>query len=139
VNNQADAHALINYHDASSTAPAADSPFEHSGMDRMTRYDAYIASDRIYVFMDGAPAACSKYPAGAFTLAGSVAVTFGDVLYHEGAETEVGACEKGALTALPFLNRHQCNETVRHWDDLGWKSGVAAPEWDATRFPCRDY
>jgi hypothetical protein len=108
-------------------------------MDRMTRYDAYISAGLLYVFMDGAPAACTKYPGGGFSLKGSVTVTFGDVLYHEGAETEVGSCTEGALTSLPFLNRHQCTETSRHWDDLGFKSGVAAPEWDEKRFPCTAY
>jgi hypothetical protein len=108
-------------------------------MDRMTRYDAYISSDRLYVFMDGAPAACTKYPQGDFSLQGPVTVTFGDVLFHEGAEGEVGSCVQGVLTSLPFLNRHQCTETSRHWDDLGFKSGVAAPDWDELRFPCVAY
>jgi hypothetical protein len=145
VNNQPAAHALIDYDNgnngmsASGTIPPADPPFEHAGMDRMTRYDAYISSGLLYVFMDGAPAACTKYPGGGFSLKGSVTVTFGDVLYHEGAETEVGSCTEGALTSLPFLNRHQCTETSRHWDDLGFKSGVAAPEWDEKRFPCTAY
>ena len=145
VNNQPAAHALIDYDNgnngmsASGTIPPADPPFEHAGMDRMTRYDAFISSGLLYVFMDGAPAACTKYPGGGFSLKGSVTVTFGDVLYHEGAETEVGSCTEGALTSLPFLNRHQCTETSRHWDDLGFKSGVAAPEWDEKRFPCAAY
>jgi hypothetical protein len=140
VNNQAPDHALIDYDDPSMTGsiPPAPSPFEHASMDRMTKYDAYISSSRIYVLVDDLPAACMRYPTNGFALGGSVSVTFGDVLYHEGAETEVAACRPGP-TAMPFLFNHQCTETKRHWDDLAFKSGAPAPAWDLTRFPCEDY
>jgi hypothetical protein len=38
-----------------------------------------------------------------------------------------------------FEHGHQCEETKRHWDDLGFKAGVAAPAWDNDRFPCVAY
>ncbi len=145
VNNQAPYHALVDYDNWSGgmntdqTIPPAEPPFEHAGMDRMTKYDAYISSERLYVFVDGTPAGCTLYPTTGFALSGPVSVTFGDVLYHEGAETEVGSCVAGSPTGMPFLLVHQCTETKRHWDDLGFKSGVNVPEWDSTRFPCVSY
>jgi hypothetical protein len=145
VNNQAPDHALVDYDNWSGgmntnqTIPPAEPPFEHAGMDRMTKYDAYISSDRLYVFMDGTPAGCTQYAKNGFTIGGPVTVTFGDVLYHEGAETEVGSCVAGSPTGMPFLLDHQCTETKRIWDDLGFKSGVNVPQWDSTNFPCVSY
>jgi hypothetical protein len=144
VNNQAPDHALIDYDNwnngaaAGATLPPYESPFEHAGVDRMTTYDAFVSSGRLYVFMDGKPAGCMLYPANGFALGGPVTVTFGDVLYHEGAETEVATCRSGP-TALPFLYNHQCTETKRHWDDLAFKSGVATPQWDEATFACAAY
>jgi hypothetical protein len=113
--------------------PPNEPPLEHAGMDQLTRFDAYISSDRVYVFMDGTAAGCTHYPSGTgFVLSGSVSVTFGDVLYHEGAEGVV--CQQ--VRPFPFLYQHQCTETQRHWDDLAFKNGVAAPAWDSTNFPC---
>jgi hypothetical protein len=85
--------------------------------------------------MDGAPGGCVHYPTKGFTLTGAVTVTFSDVLYHEGAGDEQ-LCDQTRPYA--FLHEHQCTETVRHWDDLGIKSGVAPPAWDA-RFACTAY
>jgi hypothetical protein len=144
VNNQAPDHALIDYDDwnaggaATATLPPVESAFEHAGMDRMTTYDAYVSSSRLYVLMDGKPAGCTLFPSSGFALGGPVTVTFGDVLYHEGAETEVAQCRSGP-TAMPFVYNHQCTETKRHWDDLGFKSGVPAPAWDESRIPCLAY
>src|SRR5208282_1342036 len=89
----------------SSPIPPADPPFEHAGMDRMTRYDAYISSNQLYLFMDGAPAGCMQYPSNGFALAGPVTVTFGDVLYHEGAQDEL-ICSQAR--PYPFMHEHQC-------------------------------
>jgi hypothetical protein len=144
VNNQAPIHAIIDYDTwtadpssaTSSPIPPADPPFEHAGMDRMTRYDAYISSNQLYLFMDGAPAGCMQYPSNGFALAGPVTVTFGDVLYHEGAQDELICAQP---RPYPFMHEHQCIETKRQWDDLGFKSGVAAPAWDTVNFPCVAY
>jgi len=127
--------------------PSGDPPFEHAGMDRMTRFDAFISTQRLYVFMDGAPAGCTQYPTGWNMQPGPVTVTFGDVLYHELAPDAV--C--GGPRLFQFGHEHQCTETTRHFDDLGFKSGVPAPAtgpaavlgaaftWDETRLPCASY
>ena len=105
------------------------------GADRMTRFDVYVSSSRAYFFLDGAPAGCTLFPQG-FSLAGPVTYTVGDVLYHEGAADElVCAYQK----PFPFLHEHQCTETKRHFDDLGFKSGVSAPAWNEATFPCGAY
>jgi hypothetical protein len=143
VNNQAHEHRLLdgNANYALSQAAFAalnstsDDTFEHAGVDRMTRFDAYISSQRMYVYMDGAPAGCTLYPAG-FALGGPVSVTWGDVLYHEGATDELVCSQE---RPFGFLHRHQCQETSRHFDDLGFQSGAALPAWDEARVPCNPY
>jgi hypothetical protein len=139
VNNQAPEHVLIDYDKGSNSSalvPPADPPFEHAGMDRMTKYDAYLSSNLLYVFMDGAPAGCMKYPSNGFALAGKVTVTFGDVMYHEGAPDELVCAQ---TRPYAFMHEHQCSENERRWDDLGFKSGVPAPQWNSTIFPCVAY
>ena len=101
----------------------------------MTRFDVYVSSDRAYFFLDGAPAGCTKYPAG-FAMSGPVTVTVGDVLYHEGAADELVCYHQ---KPFPFLHEHQCAQTKRHFDDVGCKSDVAPPAWDEARFPCGAY
>jgi hypothetical protein len=149
VNNQATVHGLVDYDNWSTPGtdnsaptgkpqpiPGADSPFEHAGMDRMTRYDAFISASQLYVFMDGAPAACAKLPASPFVLNGTVTVTFGDVLYHESAGDEL-VC--AGVRPYSYMHEHECSETKRHWDDLGFKSGVPAPAWDSVNYPCTPF
>ena len=98
-----------------------DPPFERAGMDRLTRFDAFISSQKLYVFMDGMPAGCTTYPAD-FALTGMVTVTFGDVLYHETAD-------ESAMNPrlMSFIQKHQFSETTRRFDDLAFKSGVQRP------------
>jgi hypothetical protein len=138
VNNQAPNHVFVqpDFSNNPQTVIAPDQPIdEHMGVDRMTRFDVYVSSQRAYFFLDGAPAGCTLYPDG-FSLAGPVTFTVGDVLYHEGAADElVCAYQK----PFPFLHEHQCTETKRHFDDLGFKSGVAAPSWNEAIFPCGPY
>jgi hypothetical protein len=143
VNNQAPAHALVDVDSLDMTVTGAnmgiDPPFERAGMDRMTRFDAFVSSQKLYVFMDGMPVGCTTYPSG-FALQGSVTVTFGDVLYHETADQ---VASNAAL--MSFIQRHQFSETTRHFDDLGFKSGVSASSdpllatWDETKLPCGTY
>jgi len=137
VNNQAPEHRFIDYDMAqpgSVTIPT-EPPFEHAGVDRMTRFDVYVSSQRMYLFLDGTPAGCSLFPSG-FVLQGAVTVTFGDVLYHEGAPDELICYQPRPYS---FLYAHQCEETKRHFDDLAFKSGAAAPTWDETQLPCAAY
>jgi hypothetical protein len=142
VNNQAPEHRFVDYdnwndgNNTNATLPPAAPPFEHAGVDRQTRFDAYISSGRIYLFLDGAPAGCTLVPTNGFALTGPVTVTFGDVLYHEGAQDEA-LCSQ--VRPYGFLHEHECTETKRHWDDLGFKSGVPAPSWDYQVFPCVAY
>jgi hypothetical protein len=138
VNNQAPEHVFVqpDFSAGSQSAVEPDAPIDtHMGVDRMTRFDVYVSSAQAYFFLDGVPAGCTQYPAG-FAIGGTVTYTVGDVLYHEGAADElVCAYQK----PFPFLHEHQCTETKRHFDDLGFKSGVPAPSWDETVLPCGAY
>jgi hypothetical protein len=138
VNNQAPEHIFVRT-DFSSGWTGAPSPGlaaeDRLGVDRMTRLDVYVSSRRAYLFVDGLPAGCTQYPANV-SLGGPVTVTFGDVLYHEGASDEwICYYQK----PFPFLHEHQCTETKRHFDDLGFKSGVPAPSWNEALYPCGAY
>jgi hypothetical protein len=135
VNNQAPHHAFIDYDTASVPTGPTDPPLEHAGMDRLTTFDVYVSSQRMYAFFDGKPAGCTQYPSG-FTLNGPVTVTFGDVLYHEGAGDEL-VCSQAKPYA--FMHEHQCTETKRHFDDLAFKAGVSAPLWNEAALPCGAY
>jgi hypothetical protein len=97
---------------------------EHSGLDRGSKLEAYTSSKRVYLFLDGEPAGCADLPASTVPV-GPVSVTFGDVLYHSGVD-------------LTFAYTHQALQvsTRRHFDNMGFKSGMPAPTWDAKRFPC---
>jgi hypothetical protein len=139
VNNQLPSHVFIpsSFQDSSGggNAPSPVEPaFEHAGVDRLTRFDAYVSSQHLYLFMDGAPAGCMLFPSG-FVLQGAVTVTAGDVLYHELAPDAV--CS--GVKPFSYLNAHECPETERHFDDIGFASGVPAPAWDETRMPCTAY
>ncbi len=136
VNNQAPHHAFIDVDSAPLTAVGpADSPFEHAGMDRLTTFDVYVSSQKMYAYLDGKPAGCTQYPSG-FNLNGPVTVTFGDVLYHEGAPDELVCAQS---TPYAFMHEHQCKETKRHFDDLAFKAGVPQPLWNEAAFPCGAY
>jgi Repeat of unknown function (DUF5648) len=117
-------------------------PGEHSGTDNAIGIDVYLSSSRIYMLLDGAPYACVDLPATSFEdgaiyapPSGSVSVTWGDVLYHSGVDFSSGG---GAITGNSYLfhRTHMQTVTRRHFDNLGFSSGVAAPEWDETRYPC---
>jgi hypothetical protein len=137
VNNQAHEHQFINtdVDQMANVVVSTEPPFDHAGMDRMTRFDVYVSSERTYLFFDGTPAGCTKYPSG-FSLNGAVTVTVGDVLYHEGAPDELVCAQTRPYS---FMHVHQCDETKRHYDDVGFKSGVSAPTWDESKLPCGSY
>jgi hypothetical protein len=99
-------------------------PGEQFGLDFGNRYEVYLSTKRAYVFFDGQPYGCANLPASGVP-SGSVSVTFGDVLYHSGVD---------AVT--PWMQDHRLVFTQRHFDNMGFKSGVAAPAWDEQRFPC---
>ena len=135
VNNQAPEHRFIDYDTATVSAQPNDSPLEHSSMDRLTKFDVFLSSARLYVFMDGEPAGCTLLPSDV-KLGGPVTYTVGDVLYHEGAPDELVCAQTRPYS---FMHAHQCNETKRHFDDLAFKSGTPPPAWDDKKFPCLPY
>jgi len=94
------------------------------GMDRQTRFEVYVSTKRAYLYLDGKPYGCANLP-DAKIPKGKVSVTFGDVMYHSDADL-----------LFEFTERHYRRDTQRHFDNLGYKSHVAAPEWDEARFPC---
>jgi hypothetical protein len=138
VNNQAPAHIFIDfdaYDNDGSHRPPTEAAFEHSGVDRLTRFDVYVSTSRMYLLLDGAPVGCTRYPAG-FAMKGAVTVTVGAVIYHEGATDEM---VWGQAKPYGYWHRHEATETKRHFDDLAFKNAVPAPAWDDKKFPCVEY
>ena len=97
---------------------------------QLKRLDLYASTTKAYVFLDGKPYGCANLTGA--PAAGPVSVTFGDVLYHSGVDEPVIPADSN----YPFLRDHQLTQTVRHFDNLGFSSGVAAPAWDTARLPC---
>jgi hypothetical protein len=131
VNDQCPVADLDHYFDPNdatkelSLAPNAELG-EHVGVDRSTRFEAYVSSKRAYLLLDGEPYGCVDLPATGAPL-GPVSVTFGDVLFHSSNDQ---------LQFYGFVREHLYHDTQRHFDNLGFKSGTAAPAWDETRLPC---
>ncbi len=99
---------------------------EHIGVDRPTRFEAYVSSERAYLFLDGLAYGCVDLPSSGVPT-GEVTVTFGDVLYHSGVDL---------IEEYDYYREQFQHQTRRHFDNLGFKSGVPAPAWDEGRFPC---
>lgn len=97
---------------------------ELTGEDQRLKYDAYISTKRVYLFLDDHPYACALLPDGAAP-SGPVTVTWGDVLYHSAVDA-----------VFAYHAAHLQIDTVRHFDNLGFSSGVDEPGWDETRLPC---
>ncbi len=97
---------------------------EHSSVDHRVVFDVYASTKRAYLFLDGQPYGCADLPdVGVPT--GQVTVTWGDVLYHSAVDH-----------TYAFHAAHMQTEQRRHFDNLGFSSGVPAPTWDETRLPC---
>ena len=126
VNNQCpvyDLYRQMNGKNVQHLAPA-DEFGEHASVDHRVVFDVFTTTDRTYLFMDGQPYGCAMLPAGVMP-AGPVTVTWGDVLYHSAVDH-----------TYAFHTEHMLVEQRRHFDNLGFSSGVPAPKWDNTRFPC---
>jgi hypothetical protein len=98
---------------------------ELTGIDRSTRFDVYMSTKRTYLFADNKPYGCVDMPTQGVPASGPVTVTFGDVLYHSGVD--------------PVFSYYENNLKVaswRHYDNLGFKSGVEGPKWDEQQLPC---
>jgi hypothetical protein len=120
-------------------------PSELFGVDRTVKVDVYVSTARVYVFLNEMPYSCTRLPAKGedgkpySAPSGDVTITFGDVLYHSQADL-AGPAGSGldGTTAFQYHRSRMHFITRRHLDNLGFSSGVAAPTWDETRFPCRD-
>jgi hypothetical protein len=128
VNDQCPAFDL--YHVDDGTGEVAnlapnDEVGELSGSDHRVAFDVYASTSRVYLFLDKKPYGCADLPAQGVP-SGSVTVTFGDVLYHSGADEGL----------MGFHDEKMKIEMRRQWDNLGFSSGVGAPVWDEGRFPC---
>jgi hypothetical protein len=126
VNNQCPVYDLYQFKkggDVVNLGPA-DEFGEHASVDHRVLYDVFTSTERIYMFMDGKPYACALLPGNVMS-PGPVTVTWGDVLYHSGVDH-----------TYAFHTEHMLVEQRRHFDNLGFSSGVPAPMWDNNRFPC---
>jgi len=103
----------------------ADELGEHASVDHRVLWDIYTSTRRAYLFLEGQPYGCANLPAGQVPPAGPVSVTWGDVLYHSQADHN-----------FAYHANHMQIDTRRHFDNIGFSSGVPAPAWDENKFPC---
>jgi hypothetical protein len=104
--------------------------------DTRVRFDVYASTTKVYFLINGQPAACANLTATHTLTAGPVTVTLGDVLYHSGVDIDFGSDPNQPFPGFPFHEKHEKFETHRHFDELAFKSGVAAPTWNETLVPC---
>jgi hypothetical protein len=104
--------------------------------DKRVRFDVWASTSKVYFMIDGKPAACASLTAAHTMPSGPVTVTYGDVLYHSGVDISFGSNPANPYPGFPFHEKHQQFETHRHFDELAFKSGEAAPQWDETLVPC---
>jgi hypothetical protein len=97
---------------------------ELTGVDRSTRFDVYMSTKRSYLFVDNRPYGCVDMPEKGVPN-GAVTITFGDVLYHSGVDPTFSYYENNLKVA-----------SMRHYDNLGFKSAVEGPKWDEQNLPC---
>jgi hypothetical protein len=127
VNNQCPKYDVytVNSGDKSFLAPRLEIN-GYMGVDRTIRFDAYVSTGRVYLYTNGVPYGCADLPAGKMK-AGPGTVTFGDSLYHSGVDLEEW---------YPFHRSKLQTQTSRHYSNLAFTSGVAAPPWDESIMPC---
>jgi len=127
VNNQCPVYDLRTL-PASGGKPARLAPVlemgEHASVDHRAKFDVYATTGRVYLFLDDQPYGCAVMPDDALPK-GPVTVTWGDVLYHSGVDQ-----------VFRFHQAHLQVDTRRHFDNLGFSSGVDSPGWDETKLPC---
>jgi hypothetical protein len=122
--------------------PVARVPAELAGTDYSAKLDVYVSTQRVYLFMNDAPYSCTALPATAddgqsYTPPeGPVTVTWGDVLYHSGVDFTVAGAPIPRDNAYRFHQTHMLKTTRRHFDNIGFSSGVPRPSWDESRIPC---
>jgi hypothetical protein len=127
VNNQCPLYDLHDITDSSGNVVHLvpnDEVGEHASVDHRIKFDAYLNTQRTYLFLDDKPYACANMPSSAMPT-GPVSVTWGDVLYHSQIDKN-----------MKFHAAHLQLDTRRHFDNLGFSSGQPAPGWDESRLPC---
>ena len=127
VNNQCPVYDLAHALDAAGKIVrlAPNDEFgEHASADHRVLFDVYASTTRAYLFFDRQPYGCADLPTPAIP-SGPVTVTWGDALYHSAVDH-----------TFAFHTAHMLVEQRRHFDNLGFSSGVPAPTWDETRLPC---
>lgn len=127
---------------APDVAPPVRLPGDTAGSDTSMQLDIYLSPLRVYLLTDGKPYSCTDLPAVAddgiayAPPQGEVTVTWGDVLAHSAIDFSTGG---GAITppdSYAFHRAHMQTTARRHFDNLGFSSGVAAPPWDESLVPC---
>ncbi len=127
VNNQCPAYPLYTLKDGADAfvAPAPEIN-GFVGTDKTLRLDAYVSTNRVYVYTNGRPYGCAELPAGKLS-AGVGTVTFGDALYHSAVDLE--AWYKFHVAKMQVV-------TSRHFSNLGFSSNVPEPGWNTDLLPC---
>jgi hypothetical protein len=100
------------------------------GVDRTVAIDVYVSTQRVYAFVNQTPYGCVDLPPGRLS-AGPGTVTFGDVLYHSGADLKLGGRDW-----YSFHDNHMEFFQARHFSNLGVSSNVPQPEWNYDTMPC---
>jgi hypothetical protein len=114
---------------------------ELSGTDDTVKFDVFVSTKRIYLFMNDQPYSCTDFPGKAddgkaySPPSGPVTVTWGDVLYHSAVDFATGGGDIMGNSYL-FHRTHMHRTTRRHFDNLGFSSGSPQPAWDETLYPC---
>jgi hypothetical protein len=126
VNNQCPVYDLYHVMDGSKIVRLApnDEVGEYGSADGSVLFDVFASTTRAYLFLQGKPYGCAELP-DKIMQAGPMTVTWGDALYHSAVDH-----------TFSFHKSHMLVEQRRHFDNLGFSSGVPAPTWDESRFPC---
>jgi hypothetical protein len=132
VNNQCPGYDLFSVNGGLAPVPEIS---ELAGLDWRVPFDVYASTNRVYVFVNRQPYGCVDLP-GAGLPEGPISVTFADVLYHSGVDLDSTLWYPFFLSG-PEKPNHMLLTARRHFDNLGFSSGVPAPQWDSGRFPCQ--
>ena len=128
VNNQCPRYRLHPEDLTTSPIPPHLEPGELFGNDRRIRWDVYASASKVYLLLENKPFGCAVLPPGRMP-AGPVTVTYGDVLYHSAVDVP--------NPPYAFHAKRLQVLTRRHFGEIGFSSGVAAPVWNESLLPCQ--